>query len=254
METPYSQLLGVSQKTKVNLKMVFAITLLLLSRRRGLLAKVGALPSRMLPVLVLGVALSLAGCGAKDDAMVGYPEPGTMKVLSAAPLPAQSQNLAVNPYMRQWWVGSPVPEGYTAPKPEFSSLEPLVSGEVGALRQAWKALDDTSGVDDLFHFIVPRVSKGGVYEIGTIAEGSEGAQASIALWQETEPGKYTLLQDNFLTIQGDGFGLRWYAKRFSLPQDGPLVVAVHATPSMKQDAWAAWHYWSVTAVRGGTEI
>lgn len=177
-----------------------------------------------------------------------------MKVLSATPLPPQSQNLATNPYMRQWWVGSPVPEGFTAPKPDYSSLEPLVSGEVGALRQSWKMLDDAAGVEELFHFSVPRVSKGGTYEIGVMAEGSEGAQAAIGLWQGTDPGKFVLLQDNFLIVQGDGLGLRWYAKRFTLTQDGPLVIGVHATPSMKADGWAAWHYWSVAAVRGGTEL
>jgi len=202
----------------------------------------------------LAALLCLAGCGARNESKAGYPASGTMKVLSAAPLPPQSQNLVVNPYMRQWWVGSPIPEGFAAPKPGYSSLEPLVSGEVGALRQSWKMLDDGAGIEDLFRFSVPRVSKGGTYEIGVTAEGSEGAQASMSLCQEAGPGKFVLLQDNFLTIQGDGLGLRWYAKRFTLTQDGPLVIAVHATPSMKADGWAAWHYWSVISVRGGTEL
>lgn len=177
--------------------------------------------------------------------------PGSMRVLEQTPIAQGVRNLVRNGGLQAWWPGSPVPQAFIGPRPEFSVTVPTAThGGALAVEQRWTALDNQEPLASLLRCEVAGLRAGTTYEVSVLAEGSAGAQAAVGLWFAPENGNATALDPDFLQIQGDGIGARWYAKRFVAAGAGTLTLAGHAMPGTPSDCWVRWCYWQVRETKG----
>ncbi len=202
----------------------------------------------LLPVL-------FSGCGGGDTAtpaQAGLPKPGTMRLVSVAPVVTQKAmagggNLLAGGGFKSWWAGAPAPQGILAPDAAVSRLERNKGGGGGVV-QVWAKAEDAGAAAQCMRAETAAVAPG-VYRLEAAAENTGGGGITLGVWLREGDTLRPVAEDLIHLLPGGGTVKR-YAAEFTLKEKGAVVVASRALPGAREGAAALWRYWRLTREGG----
>jgi len=195
--------------------------------------------------------LLLPGCSSQEGAARDVPAPGTMKVLSIAPIVrAQSdENLIRNGDFSDFWAGAPGPTGFGfSASAAISRLERAPATGTGArefrVKQLWDNGDQRLTPRERFHSVVEKLEPNRRYCLTVAAEAEPGTLAAIDLHDAAENG--ARIAANAVRVLDTGDGPQENTYCFSAPASGSVIISAHGLPGSVIPAGVYWDSWRLT--------
>lgn len=204
--------------------------------------------SRYFSSVLCVAVLSLLGwsCGSGESAD-GLPAPGTMALISVAPVTDagadDGANLIANGTFGTWWAGAPSPQSYLMPTERFSRIrrKPGIIDAGFAAQQTWRKSDMDQAIEDLFHTRV-ELEAGTIYTLSVAVEKVSGQNPSIWIFEFDGSGQ-PIPVDTPLIKLGPSTGIyKQYIRSFAPKRSGLVVIAARSDGPSE----VIWHEWRLT--------
>jgi hypothetical protein len=195
--------------------------------------------------------LLLPGCTSEEGGARDVPAPGTMKVLSIAPIVrAQSdENLIRNGDFSDFWAGAPGPTGFGfSAAAAISRLERAPAAGTGArefrVKQIWDNSDARLTPRERFHTVAEQLEPNRRYCLSVTAEAERGTLAAIDIHDAAENG--VRIAANAVRVLDTGEGPQEAEYCFTAPASGSVIVSAHGLPGMTIPSAVYWDAWKLS--------
>jgi len=195
--------------------------------------------------------LLLPGCSSQEGSARDVPAPGTMKVLSMAPMVrAQSDaNLIRNGDFSDFWAGAPGPTGFGfSAAAAISRLERAPAPDSGTqefrVKQTWDNSDVRLTPRERFHTVAEQLEPNRRYCLTVTAEAEPGTLAAIDIHDAAENG--VRIASNAVRVLDTGEGPQEGTYCFKAPASGSVIISAHSLPGMAIPAAVYWDAWKLS--------
>lgn len=214
--------------------------------------------SWMTPRAFLGAGLAViaaAGCGSGPGSRNtgAYPKPGETQVISVDPVRASGaagDNLIRNGNFNEWWAGTPIPSGFSAPADGAGSsitrIKSVRTGGVNAVEQTWTAWETSLAPENLFRTLVTNLSKDTVYELSVTGVALSPSSVSISVLDPVSETKFPGGCLSLLEIEPREKELQELTGFFQPAKDGDVLICAHANDETRPDTRVQWVEWKLS--------
>lgn len=202
-------------------------------------------------ITAIGLSCLGASCGNPPSQPPDYPKPGEMRVVSIEKIAVDNvpQNLITNGDFSEWYVGAPMPTGFSAPKdPAVSSIQrgdPQGGPGQHAAEQTWRQSDAEAPPAELFHTVVKGLKPNTVYRLAVNALPADSTTVSISVWELKSAKEIGGRWPDLIEI-GSAEESRSSANTFVTNRTGTLLIAAHANARTEFPAQVLWREWRLT--------